>query len=165
MGRFYRTVCTVEKYIAIVFLVISVLAICTSAILRTLDHPIAWGLDLALMMFTWSTFLGAEMAFRNKALVKVDMLVEIMPEKVQKILDVFVYLLIFASLLFLIYFGTKLAFVSRARVFPGATWLSYSWVTASIPVSMTLMLISTLKQISETCFQRSGKATEEEKGK
>ena len=157
--------CTVEKFVAIVFLVVSVLAICISAIMRTLNHPIAWGLDLALMLFTWSTFLGAEIAFRNKALVRVDVFIKNLPEKAQKILDIFAYLLIIASLLFLIYFGTKLAIISRARVFPSATWLSYSWVTASVPVSMTLMLISAFKQVYENHILRPGKAAEEERGK
>ena len=165
LGKLYRTVCTVEKFVAIVFLVVSVLAICTSAFMRSFNHPIAWGLDLALMLFTWSTFLGAEIAFRNKALVKVDMLVKALPDKVQKILDIFVYLLILATLLFMIYFGAKLSIISRARVFPSATWLSYSWVTASVPVSMTLMFISALKQMYESHFPRRGKAAAEEEGK
>ena len=164
MGKFYRAMYTVEMFIAIVFLVVSVMAICLSAVLRTLNHPIAWGLDVALMLFTWSTFLGADIAFRNKALVKVDMFVKILPAGPQKIIDICVYLLILAAIIFLIFFGTRLAIVSRARVFPGATWLSYSWVTASVPVSMTLMLISALKQIYENYFSRSGKPAGAEKG-
>ena len=164
MGKLYRAVCTLELYVAIVLLVVSVLAICISAVLRTVGHPIAWGLDLALMLFAWSTFLGAEIAFRNKALVKVDTLVKYFPAKVQKIIDVFVYILVVASIIFLIYFGAKLAIVSRARVFPSAAWLSYSWVTASIPVSMTLMLISALKQIYENYFARPASAPAAGKG-
>jgi TRAP-type C4-dicarboxylate transport system permease small subunit len=156
--------CNAEMFIAVLFLVVSVLAMCISAILRTLDHPIAWGLDIALMLFCWSTFLGTDIAFRNKALVKVDMLAKALPPKLQKVLDAVVYLLILASILFLIIYGTRLAIVSRARVFPGATWLSYSWVTASVPVSMTLMLISALRQIYQTFFHASGQSAPAGKG-
>lgn len=164
MTKFYRTVCNVEMFIAVLFLVISVVAICISSILRSFDRPIAWGLDIALMLFCWSTFLGVDIAFRNKALVKVDMFAKMLPVKPQRILDAVVYLLILASILFLIIYGTKLAIVSRARVFPGATWLSYSWVTASVPVSMTLMLISALRQIYHSFFQASGQSAAAEKG-
>jgi TRAP-type C4-dicarboxylate transport system permease small subunit len=141
-------------FIAVLFLVVSVAAMCISAVLRTLNHPIAWGLDVALLLFSWSTFLGADIAFRNKALVKVDMLVKLLPAKLQKVLDALVYLLVLASIVFLIFYGVRLAVVSRARVFPGATWLSFSWVTASVPVSMTLMLVSALKQIYENFFRK-----------
>jgi TRAP-type C4-dicarboxylate transport system permease small subunit len=140
-------------FVAVLFLVVSVVVMCISATLRTLDHPIAWGLDVALMLFSWSTFLGADIAFRSRALVKVDMLVKILPAGLQKIIDAFVYLLIVAAIVFLIVYGAKLAIISRARVFPGATWLSYSWVTASVPVSMTLMLVSALRQIYQTFFR------------
>jgi TRAP-type C4-dicarboxylate transport system permease small subunit len=140
--------------VAISFLVVSVAALCISAILRTLDHPIAWGLDVALLLFSWSTFLGADIAFRNKALVKVDMLVNLLPAKLQRFLEAVVYVLMTAAIVFLIVYGIKLAIISRARVFPGAAWLSYSWVTACVPVSMTLMFISDMKQIYENFFRK-----------
>jgi TRAP-type C4-dicarboxylate transport system permease small subunit len=147
--------CSAEMFVAVLFLVTSVVAMCVSAILRTLGHPIAWGLDIALMLFSWSTFLGADIAFRKRALVKVDMLVKILPQEGQKAIDVCVYFFMLAAIVFLIVMGTRLAIVSRARVFPGATWLSYSWVTASVPVSMTLMLISALKQIYENFSRKT----------
>ncbi|MDR1625654.1 MAG: TRAP transporter small permease [Spirochaetia bacterium] len=164
MNKVYRAVCNAEMFIAVLFLVVSVVAMCISAVLRTLDHPIAWGLDIALMLFCWSTFLGTDIAFRNKALVKVDMFVKVLPAKLQKTIDALVYLLMVAAIVFLIVYGTKLAVVSRARVFPSATWLSYSWVTASVPVSMALMLVSALRQIYENFFRTPGKSAAAKRG-
>jgi TRAP-type C4-dicarboxylate transport system permease small subunit len=164
MGKIYRMVCKIEMFAAVVCLVLSVCALIIAAVLRTAHRPIAWGLDVALLLFSWSTFLGADIAFRNKALVKVDMLTKILPLKAQRILDALVYLLMTAAIVFLLVYGIKLVIISRARVMPSAAWLSYSWVTACVPVSMVLMLISALIQIYETFFFRKKEYHISEKG-
>jgi TRAP-type C4-dicarboxylate transport system permease small subunit len=159
MGNIYNKVCKIEMFLAVLFLAVSVLALTLSAALRTAQMPIAWGLDIALMLFSWSTFLGADIAFRKKALINVDMLVKALPVKIQRVLDGLVNLLMVAAIIFMLIYGIKLVIISRARVMPSISWLSYSWVTASVPVSMALMLISALKQIYETFFQRKNETT------
>jgi TRAP-type C4-dicarboxylate transport system permease small subunit len=157
--KFYDTLCTIEMGAAMWCLAISVLAIFMTAVMRVLKFPIPWGLDMALLLFTWSTFLGADIAFRKKCLVSVDMLVIRLPTPIRKILEVFVYALVIAAIVFLLYYGAKLTYFSRARPFQAIPGLSYSWVIASVPVSMFLMLISAVLQIYEVYFQKKdGKA-------
>jgi TRAP-type C4-dicarboxylate transport system permease small subunit len=47
----------------------------------------------------------------------------------------------------LVYYGILLCIRSAARPFQGISWLSYSWVTASLPFSGLLMLITSLRKI------------------
>jgi TRAP-type C4-dicarboxylate transport system permease small subunit len=140
---------------------ISVLAIFLSAVMRVMKFPIPWGLDMALLLFTWSTFLGADIAFRKKCLVSVDMLVIRLPKPVRKILEAVVYALILAAIIFLMYYGAKLTYFSRARPFQAIPGLSYSWVIASVPISMFLMLVSAVIQIHEAYFQKNDGKTGE----
>ncbi|MDR1935781.1 MAG: TRAP transporter small permease subunit [Candidatus Accumulibacter sp.] len=147
--------CKIEMGIAMSCLSISVITIFISAVMRVMAFPIRWGLDIALLLFTWSTFLGADIAFRKKCLVSVDMLVIRLPRPIRKTLEAVVYVLILASIVFLIYYGVKLTYFSWARPFQAIPSLSYSWVVASVPVSMFLMLISLLIQIHETYFRKN----------
>ncbi|MDR2485028.1 MAG: TRAP transporter small permease [Treponema sp.] len=153
MGKIYKKLCEIEMWAAILCLICSVTVIFIAAILRTVKMPIRWGLDIALLLFTWSTFLGADIAFRKKCLVRVDMLINRLPVKIQKALEAAVYLCMLSAIVFMLAYGIKLTVISRARVFNGIPGLSYSWVTASVPFSMWLMLITALTQIYETYFR------------
>jgi TRAP-type C4-dicarboxylate transport system permease small subunit len=154
MYNWYKKLGSVEMAVAILFLVISVTAIFLSAVMRVAKMPIRWGLDVALLLFTWSTFLGADLAFRQYRLVRVDMLINKLPAKIQKALEAIVYLLILTAVIFMIIFGTKLTYISRVRSFQAMPGLSYSLITASVPVSMFLMLITAIVQIYDIFFQR-----------
>jgi TRAP-type C4-dicarboxylate transport system permease small subunit len=154
MRNIYERICSIEMGVAIICLSTSVLAIFLSAVMRVIRLPVRWGLDIALLLFTWSTFLGADIAFRKKCLVRVDMLINKLPKTVRKIFEGIVYVLILAAIVFLIIYGVKLTYISRARPFQAIPGLSYSLVTASVPVSMFLMLISALIQIYEIFFQK-----------
>ena len=59
------------------------------------------------------------------------------------------YLIISAFLVYLIYTGILLSYVSRARSFQGIPEVSYSWVTMSLPVGGGLLLITTLLKLRE----------------
>lgn len=140
--------------VAVGCLSISVAAIFFSAIMRVIKLPVRWGLDIALLLFAWSTFLGADIAFRKKCLVRVDMLINRLPQTMRKILEGVVYILMLAAIVFLIFYGIKLTYISRVRPFQAIPGLSYSFVTASVPVSMFLMLITALIQIYEVYFKK-----------
>lgn len=146
MENFYKKICAAEMGAAILCLTVSVGVIFTSAVLRTVGHPIRWGLDMALLLFTWSTFMGSSIAFRHFGMVKVDMLVQLLPKPVQAVLEIAVHILILLAIGFMLYYGMKLTILSRARTFQGTPWLSYSYVNASVPVSMFFMFVDGVRQ-------------------
>ena len=155
MEKIYKLICQAEMYVAVICLTTSTSVLFISAVMRTIRRPISWGLDIALLLFTWSTFLGADIAFRNNALVNVDMLVKILPRALQRLLEVVVYLIMLGAILCLLYFGFRLTVISSARSFQGTPWLSYSWASASVPVSMAMMLVSALRQGHRKFIKRS----------
>ena len=154
LKKIYDAVCKVEMVIAVFFLSTSLSVIFIAAVFRTMGSPIRWGFDIALLLFTWSTFLGADIAFRRKGLVSVDMFVNKLPQRVQWLIGIFVYICLFSSMAFMVYVGTRLTIFTRPRVFNAIPQVSHAWATASVPVSMFLMLISCIIQIYEKYFQR-----------
>ncbi|MDR0525738.1 MAG: TRAP transporter small permease [Spirochaetaceae bacterium] len=162
MRELYNKLCKLEMTLALICLSVSVTVIFIAAVMRTVKMPIRWGLDIALLLFTWSTFLGADIAFRRKALVRVDMLINALSPSIQKVLEAVVYICMVSAIVFMLVFGVKLTIISKARVFQGLPGLSYSWVTLSIPVSMTLMLITAVTQGYEVFFSKKAVQNKEE---
>jgi TRAP-type C4-dicarboxylate transport system permease small subunit len=64
------------------------------------------------------------------------------------------YIIVLAFLLFVIVYGSQLAWTSRARSFQGIPWISYSWVTASLPFGALLMMMTTIVKFID--LRRSG---------
>lgn len=147
-------------YIATLFLLASTLIIFAAAMSRTFNHPINWASDVAIMLFVWSTMLGADIALRNKALVSVDLILTRLPNNLQRLLTLLILLCMAITCIYFICFGFKLVFMSAARMLPGLPTVSYSYLAAAIPVSMCLMLISILREfylfISKTPTKKSG---------
>lgn len=147
LTKIYRAICRAEVAIASTLLCSSVVVILISAVMRTVRNPINWGTDIALLMFSWATFLGADVAYRNNSTVFVDVIINHVPKAVSRIMRLVSYILVTAFMAALVYFGTLLCIKSAARPFQGISWLSYSWVTASLPVSGCLMLVTSLRKI------------------
>jgi len=144
MKDFYIKMCNIEVVLAIICLLLSVFIIVISAIMRKIGMPINWGLDIALLLFTWSTFLGADIAFRDDKFVNVDILFLKMPKSLQRPLELVIYITIFIFLSALIYLGAILSAFTWPRTFQGIPTLSYTWVTLSVPVCSFFMIITTV---------------------
>jgi TRAP-type C4-dicarboxylate transport system permease small subunit len=63
------------------------------------------------------------------------------------------HVIISLFLVYVIYAGAWLSWVSRARSFQGIPGVSYSWVTASIVVGGVLLLTTTLLKITRASRQ------------
>jgi len=122
--------------------------------------PINWGLDIALLLFTWSTFLGADIAFREDKLINVDILFLKMPKSLQRPLELVIYIIIFIFLSALIYLGAILSVFTWPRTFQGIPALSYTWVTISVPVCSFLMIITTVIKMYKKFILNSKRSTE-----
>lgn len=149
LRELYCQIKKIELCIAVACLVISVTIIFISAICRTIGYPINWAIDISLLLFTWSIFLGADLAYEKGQLVVVDLVTEIFPEKLQIILQIISFIIIAIFLSALIYYGVILSFKTWDRSFQGVPSISYTWVTISIPISAVFMFITTILKIKD----------------
>ncbi|WJR68651.1 TRAP transporter small permease [Neorhizobium sp. CSC1952] len=147
MMRFYDFIGRIEAVVAGSFLILMAVLIFTGGLARFFGHPQNWTIDVATCLFAWSCFLAADIAWRRNSMMALDVVTQRLPEKTQKALRMINYLLIVAFLLFLMYYGFYLTWISRIRSFQGIPWVSYSWVTVSLPVGATLLLATTILRI------------------
>jgi TRAP-type transport system small permease protein len=144
MKKFYENLCFVEVLIAQFFLIVMVVLIFAAGIARLIGHPINWSIDIATCIFAWACFLSADVAWRKGKLMSVDVITKQLSERGQRLFRMVNYAIIVFFLLYIIPIGTWLSYVSRERSFQGIPEFSYSWVTMSLPVCGTLLLITTI---------------------
>ncbi|OUM99472.1 MAG: ABC transporter substrate-binding protein [Paenibacillaceae bacterium ZCTH02-B3] len=141
MKKMYAIFCKLEETLVKACVCAVALLVFLSAVFRTFKHPINWAVDLSLLLFAWAVFLGADMALRNTDLVKVDMIVNWMPAKARKILQLVWNLLIMAFLAMVVWYGVHLALDNTKRLFQ-TLGISYSWATFSVPIGSAFMLVT-----------------------
>jgi TRAP-type C4-dicarboxylate transport system permease small subunit len=142
-------ICNCESFIVKVSLVFVLGLVFLAAATRYAGYPINWSVDVAVCLFAWCTFLGGDVAMRNKKLMKVDMLIGMLSARNKKRVEILTLLIIMVFLAAMIGFGLWLSYTTRFRSFQGIPGFSYTWVTLSVPVGSILMMITAALQIRE----------------
>lgn len=149
MRELYLIMLRLEAVLAGAFLILMVALIFAGGVARMMLHPLNWTIDLATCFFAWACFLCADVAWRKDLLMSIELLSARAPRKLQRMLAYCNYLIISVFLIYVIYFGILLSWVSRARSFNGIPGVSYSWVTISLPVGGALLLLTTLLKVRQ----------------
>ena len=143
LREFHRRLGTVEAVVAAAFLLVMVGLIFYGGLARLAAMPQNWTIDFATCLFAWACFLCADIAWRCDGLMSIELLTERLSARAQRVLRLTNYALIAIFLGYVVYAGVWLAWVSRARSFQGIPWISYSWVTMSLPVGAALLRMTT----------------------
>ncbi|MEJ5377914.1 MAG: TRAP transporter small permease subunit [bacterium] len=147
MSRVYELACEAEWAVARATLWAMVLLIFTAALARLLGSPMNWAIDMSTCLFAWSCFLSADVAWREDRLMNVDVLVRMFPKAWQRRLRLANYFIISLFLIYLMGYGSWLAYTTRIRTFQGIPGFSYAWVTLSVPVGAFFLFLTALTKI------------------
>ncbi|MBM4349102.1 MAG: TRAP transporter small permease [Deltaproteobacteria bacterium] len=156
MKKLYEYICKGETFLIKVFLVFIVGLVFVAAVTRYVGYPINWSVDMAVCLFAWCTFLGGDVAMRNNKLMNVEFLIKKLPEKYRNSIELINFFIILIFLLAFIGYGIMLSYTTRFRQFQGIPGFSYTWVTISVPIAGTLMVITTINKIRERLAKRGG---------
>ncbi len=143
MKTLYQWLCRVEEAIATFGLCGCTVSLFIGAIARTLGYPIRYTYDIALFLFAWCIFLGADAALRRDRMVYVDVLIDNVSVRLRRGIRAASYCLMAAFLLLMSYNGVQLCIRSWRRPWPTMPSVSYGWVTMSVPVGCFLLFITT----------------------
>lgn len=125
-------------------LVMAVVVAFTAVIYRyVLDSALSWSFEVSLALLTYITFLGAYLALRKGAHLKVDILVEKLPRAVQGVIFLFNQTLIAIIGWIMAWHGSKqvLRFVDQTT---NVLEISTAWYYAAIPIAGALILADAL---------------------
>lgn len=141
LKKIYKWYCRIEMLLACAAFFTIIALTFANAVLRALNHPIVSNDDLCTLLFAWVSFMGADIAMRSNRLVGMDLVTMNLPAKLQKVLQLIVYLIMGATLVMLAVQGYKLAVMNWSRFF-NTLPVSYGLVTLSLAVCGVQMLIT-----------------------
>jgi len=139
LKKFYQGFCKAEELLvaALIFVMTSLIFI--AALFRQFGSPLNWASDVALLLFAWTVMLGADVALKRADFIKVSILTDLFPARIQKFLYYLWNILIILFLALFVRYGFPLARDSWLRIFQ-TLGISYSWATISVPIAAILMI-------------------------
>jgi TRAP-type C4-dicarboxylate transport system permease small subunit len=99
-----------------------------------LEQPAEWTEVLIRFALIWMVFLGIPLAFRQGAMVSVDVLYRWSPPRMRRVLDAFVALAALALVGVIIWWGLDYAVRGRVQTMAGLESLTMFWAYLAMPV-------------------------------
>lgn len=108
-----------------------------------LNNPLIWEEEIQLALITWAIYFGAAAAFRKGSHIAIDMIVDMFPKKLQKVMDVLIFAVTTYVLFFLMKNGIALVaqFIRTNRT-TNILHIPSCYIYIAIPVGCVLMMIS-----------------------
>ena len=104
---------------------------------RLVKVSLPWTEELARFLIVWLTFLGCTLAIYRKGHLAVNFLVEMMPRKLQRAVNLFTRLVMLVFFTLLIVYGVRLSALSMNNMSVSLNW-SMGVVYAVLPFSALL---------------------------
>jgi TRAP-type C4-dicarboxylate transport system permease small subunit len=93
-----------DLFISGVCMVVLVLLTITAVFVRyVLNRPFAWIEEIQMILFLWAAVFGASVAFREGSHIAIEIVVDLLPRRVQKIIEAIIAIMIFCSLIYMLY--------------------------------------------------------------
>lgn len=146
MNKIYQKMCKAETVICGIGFMFLVFFVFFSAILRFFRISMSWNIDLAMLLLAWTAFLGADIAWRNGQLIGIDLVTKYFPKKIQKLIMLSIYIIMFITLVIIFIYGCRLVWTERLRTYQSMP-IPYSLVTLSLVVASLSMAFSTIGKI------------------
>lgn len=142
-----KILCNLDLFIASVAMVILTLVTAAGVFMRYVaKNPILWQEEVQAFCQIWMIFLGASVAFRTGSIVAIEMLVESLPEKAQKIVGYVVDVIVLFVLAFLMV--KSQAYITQVFGRSGRPTpilrIPYTLIYGIAPYGCALMMISYL---------------------
>lgn len=138
-----------ELYLGSVFISVTIIIVIMNVFTRYfLSFTYYWAEEIAVGCFIWTIFLGTAAAYREKALIGIEAIVVLLPERIREFVELFSYilLLILSGLMF--YFSYT--YVATSSKITAALEISYSYINAAIVLSFGLMTLYSVYFVVES---------------
>ena len=99
-----------------------------------LERPAEWTEVMIRFSLIWMVFLGIPMAFRQGAMVSVDVMYRWSPPKLKRVLDWVVFLAALSLVLVIVWWGWDYAKRGRVQTVIGLEDVSMFWAYLAMPV-------------------------------
>ena len=112
-----------------------------------LEIPAEWTEVLIRFSLIWMVFLGIPMAFRQGAMVSVDVLYRWSPPRIRRVLDFVVCFAALALVAVIVWWGWDYATRGKVQTMSGLESVSMFWAYLALPVGGVLSMIGIIANL------------------
>ncbi len=133
-----------EEAVAAFLIVITTILVLTNVFFRYfLNKGIYWSEEVATNCFVWAIFIGSAGAYRNGTQLGIDMLVNMLPRTLQKVVKMMVQLVLFAVNAYILYLAC--IYVDKThKIATSVLGISSAWVSSSLIAGFGLTTLYTV---------------------
>ncbi len=133
-----------EEAIAALLIVITTILVLINVFFRYfLNKGIYWSEEVATSCFVWAIFIGSAGAYRNGTQLGIDMLVNMLPSFLQKIVRILVQFVLFFVNAYILYLAC--IYVNKThKIATSVLGVSSAWVSSSLIVGFGLTTLYTI---------------------
>lgn len=113
--RVIKTISLVLKMLTVLFLTALIVVVMIQVIGRYSPLSFVWTEELSRFLFIFAVSFAAPIAMEKREYVRVDVLLELLPDKIRKYYDAAIYLLIAIFLCYIIPFAYKFTMIGQGQ--------------------------------------------------
>lgn len=145
---------TVFRFALFLTLSSMIVLITAQVIFRVFFTALSWSEELSRYLLVWSSFIGTSVAFKKGAHIAVTFAVDMLPGKIQKLVQSL------SCILMALFFGITIwysIFLFNVQVFQvsPAMGLKMRYIYMIIPIAFSVMSIHLLSQFTEIWIRKS----------
>ena len=127
----------------IALIVLIILTFLGSLMRYIINKPIIWQEEVQIGLAIWVIFFGASAAFRYSNHIAIDMIVDMFPKNIQKIIEVLIAIVTISVLFFMLINGKNLVlqFIKTNRS-TNILHIPSQYIYSAIPLGCFLMIIN-----------------------
>lgn len=114
-----------------------------------LEQPAEWSEVLIRFSLIWMVFMGIPLAFRQGAMVSVDVMYRWSPPKLKRVLDWVVFVAAQTLVLVIIWWGLDYANRGKVQTVIGLESISMYWAYLALPVGGAFCVISLIGNLMD----------------
>jgi TRAP-type C4-dicarboxylate transport system, small permease component len=126
------------------------------------NDPILWQEEVQVWLFLWIVFFGGSAAFRARSHVAIELVVETLPAKTQRVVELLVNSLVIVVLGFLVKYSCILIrqFANTGKS-TSVAMIPNALISAAVPIGCALMILNlVLTTVQDFRAKRCGKKEE-----
>ena len=143
MKKITKVICNLDIAIASAALLVLIIITFTDVIMRYFfDNPFIWKEEMQMLLLNWTVYLGAGYAFVTGNHVAIELLVDYLPTKAAKVIEMLDTVLVIAILIYLAIQGTGIVnqYISTGR-YTNILHIPYGLIYAVVPIGSILMIV------------------------
>ena len=164
MKNIIHKILSLDLVISGIALIILVILTFLGSLMRYIvNRPIIWQEEVQIGLAIWVIFFGASAAFRYSNHIAIDMIVDMFPKNIQKIIEVLIAIVTISVLFFMLINGKNLVlqFIKTNRS-TNILHIPSQYIYSAIPLGCFLMIINYIISEIKIIFGKDLVGIEEE---